>query len=72
MIWVRVYEEGGGVNKAAAPDFETCSANTHTHTHTRNRMPDEKYYLKHIRILENVVNICIINDYLIHLRPTLK
>ncbi len=57
--------EGGGVNKAAAPDFETCSAHTHTHTHThqRNRMPDEKnIYLKRVHILENVVNICIIND----------
>ncbi len=67
MIWVRVYGEGGGVNKAAAPDFETCSAHTHTHTHThthqRNRMPDEKnIYLKRVHILENVVNICIIND----------
>ncbi len=34
---------------------------THTHTHKRNRMPDF-FYLKHVQILENVVNICIIND----------
>ncbi len=25
-------------------------------------MPDEKMYLKHVHILEKVVNICIIND----------
>ncbi len=31
-------------------------------THKRNRMPDEKMYLKHVHILENVVNVCIIND----------
>ncbi len=37
--------EGGGVNKAAAPDFETCSALSHTHTNKRNRMPDEKIYI---------------------------
>ncbi len=35
---------------------------THTHRHTWNRMPDEKIYSKHVHILENVVNICIIND----------
>ncbi len=30
-------------------------------------MPDEKnIYLKHVRILENVVNICIINDLSYH------
>ncbi len=31
-------------------------------THTQNHMPDEKMYLKQVHILENVVNICIIND----------
>ncbi len=65
MIWVRVYGEGGGVNKAALHLTLKLAALTHTHTHThkRNRMPDEKnIYLKHVHILENVVNICIIND----------
>ncbi len=32
-------------------------------------MPDEKMYLKHVHILQNVVNICIIND-LSYLRLT--
>ncbi len=74
MIWVRVYGGRGrslfcqeysrfpgnrSKQSSAAPDFETCSA----HTHKQNRMPDEKnIYLKHVHILENVVNICIIND----------
>ncbi len=33
-----------------------------THTHKQNRMPGENIYLKHVHILENAVNICIIND----------
>ncbi len=44
----------------AAPDFEICSA--HTHTQTKSYAWWKYVYLKHVRILENVVNICIIND----------
>ncbi len=41
---------------------------THTHTHTQTQTQTQiaclmkKMYLKHVQILENVVNICIIND----------
>ncbi len=75
MIWVRVYGGRGrslfcheysrfpgnlSKQSSTAPDFETCSA--HTHTQTKSYMPDEKNTFKHVHILENVVNICIIND----------
>ncbi len=53
MIWVRVYGEGGTVNKAALHLTLKLAALTHTHTHKRNRMPDEKnIYLKHVHILQ--------------------
>ncbi len=64
--------EGGGVffarNIAVSPVTVVNKAALHltlaalSHTHKRNRMPDEKKYLKHVHVLENVVNICIIND----------
>ncbi len=54
MIWVRVYGgRGRSKQSSAAPDFETCNAHTHTQT-------NEIVCL--MNILENVVNICIIND----------
>ncbi len=65
MIWVRVYGgRGHSKQSRAALDFETCSAHTHTHTHTQTKSYAwwKNIYLKHVRILENVVNICIIND----------
>ncbi len=64
MIWVRVYG-GRGRSKQSSCNLtlKLGSAHTHTHTYQRNRMPDEKnIYLKRVHILENVVNICIIND----------
>ncbi len=61
MIWVRVYGgRGRSKQSSAAPDFETCSVNTHTQT--KSYAWWKNIYLKHVHILENVVNICIIND----------
>ncbi len=59
-------EEGGGVNKAELHLTLKLAALTHTHTHTHTQTKSyawwKNIYLKHVRILENVVNICIIND----------
>ncbi len=57
---MRVYGGRGGVNKAEL--HLTLKLAALSHTHKRNRMPDEKIYIKTRRILENVVNICIINN----------
>ncbi len=64
MIWVHVYGGRGRSKQRLHLTLKLAAlTHTHTHTHKRNRMPDEKkIYLKHVRILENVVNICIIND----------
>ncbi len=47
------------VNKAAL--HLTLAALSHTHTNEIVCLMKKKY-LKHVHVLENVVNICIIND----------
>ncbi len=56
------------VNKAVLHLTLKLAALTHTHTHTHTHTNEIVYawwnffYLKYVHILENVVNICIIND----------
>ncbi len=69
MIWVHVYGEGGGVNKAELHLTLKLAALTHTHTHTHTHTNEIVCLMKkYIFILENVVNICIINDPATHLQ----
>ncbi len=66
MIWVLCLWGKGAVNKAELHLTMKLAAHTHTHTHTHTQTKSyawwKNIYLKHIHILENVVNICIIND----------
>ncbi len=56
MIWVRVY------GCTWLWNLQRSHTHTHTHTQTKSYAWWKNIYLKHVRILENVVNICIIND----------
>ncbi len=69
MIWVHVYG-GRGRSKQRLHMTLKLAALTHTHTHTQTKSYAwwKNIYLKHVRILENVVNICIINDPATHLQ----
>ncbi len=58
--------EGGGVNKGCTWLWNLQRSLTHTHTQTKSYAWWKNIYLKHVRILENVVNICIINDLSYH------